>query len=87
MQQILEEWYGIILLYIFYVAKSNQINYTYEDTFIEKWKCPFVVMVKKKFGGEHMEFEYYHGTGADQFSFIRIPKALLLDKNFATLSL
>ncbi|MBP3664873.1 MAG: replication initiator protein A [Tyzzerella sp.] len=34
-----------------------------------------------------MEFNYYYGTEADQFSFIRIPKALLLDKNFATLSL
>ena len=87
MQHFKKEWYRIILLYTFYVAKSNQINCTYEDTFIEKWKCLFVVMVKEKIGGEYMEFNYYYGTEADQFSFIRIPKALLLDKNFATLSL
>lgn len=34
-----------------------------------------------------MEFNYYYGTEGDQFSFIRIPKALLLDKTFSTLSL
>ena len=26
-----------------------------------------------------MNFEYYYGTQADQFSFIRIPRILLLD--------
>lgn len=44
-------------------------------------------MVKEKIGGEYMEFNYYYGTEADQFSFIRIPKALLLNKTFSTLSL
>ena len=34
-----------------------------------------------------MEFNYYYGTEGNQFSFIRIPKALLLDKTFSTLSL
>ena len=34
-----------------------------------------------------MEFNYYYGTEGEQFSFIRIPKALLLDKTFSTLSL
>ena len=47
----------------------------------------FVVMVKEKIGGECMKFNYYYGTEAEQFSFIRIPKALLLDKTFSTLSL
>ena len=34
-----------------------------------------------------MNFNYYYGAEAEQFSFIRIPKGLLLDKTFATLSL
>ena len=34
-----------------------------------------------------MKFEYYYGSQADQFSFIRIPKAMLTEKTFATLSL
>ena len=31
--------------------------------------------------------EYYYGTQADQFSFIRIPRILLLDEAFSALSL
>lgn len=34
-----------------------------------------------------MEFNYYYGTQADQFSFIRIPRVILTDKTFAALSL
>ena len=34
-----------------------------------------------------MNFEYYYGTQADQFSFIRIPRILLLDEAFYALSL
>ena len=34
-----------------------------------------------------MNFEYYYGTQADQFSFIRIPRILLLDEAFSALSL
>lgn len=34
-----------------------------------------------------MNFEYYYGTRADQFSFIRIPRILLLDEAFSALSL
>ena len=34
-----------------------------------------------------MNFEYYYGTQADQFSFIRIPRILLLDEVFSALSL
>ena len=34
-----------------------------------------------------MEFNYYYGSEADQFSFIRIPKVLLLDEIFRTLSI
>ena len=34
-----------------------------------------------------MNFEYYYDTQADQFSFIRIPRILLLDEAFSTLSL
>ena len=34
-----------------------------------------------------MEFNYYYGTEADQFSFIRIPKAMMTDPMFAGLSL
>jgi len=32
-----------------------------------------------------MNFEYYYGTQADQFSFIRIPRILLLDEITAAL--
>lgn len=34
-----------------------------------------------------MNFEYYYGTQADQFSFIRIPRILLLNEAFSALSL
>ena len=34
-----------------------------------------------------MEFNYYYGTQADQFSFIRIPRVILTDKTFSNLSL
>lgn len=34
-----------------------------------------------------MKFDYYYGSQADQFNFIKIPKALLTDKMFASLSL
>ncbi len=34
-----------------------------------------------------MEFDYYYGSQADQFSFIRIPRALLKDDAFAPLSI
>ena len=34
-----------------------------------------------------MEFNYYYGSEADQFSFIRIPKSILIDETFATLSM
>lgn len=34
-----------------------------------------------------MKFDYYYGSQADQFNFIRIPKAMLTDKTFASLSL
>lgn len=34
-----------------------------------------------------MEFKYYYGSQADQFSFIRIPRVLLTEKIFSTLSL
>lgn len=34
-----------------------------------------------------MKFNYYYGTEADQFTFIRIPKVMLMDQDFATLSL
>ena len=33
-----------------------------------------------------MGFKYYYGTQADQFSFIRIPRVLVTDKMFASLS-
>jgi len=33
-----------------------------------------------------MEFNYYYGKGADQFTFVRIPKVMLTDKTFAPLS-
>ena len=34
-----------------------------------------------------MKFDYYYGSQADQFSFIKIPKAMLIDKTFSPLSL
>lgn len=34
-----------------------------------------------------MNFNYYYGTQADQFTFVRIPKIMLTDKVFADLSL
>ena len=70
-----------------WINKPNQINCTYKDTSLENGSVLFYVMVKKKVGGERMNFNYYHGAEAEQFSFIRIPKGLLLDKTFATLSL
>lgn len=35
----------------------------------------------------NMKFDYYYGSQADQFSFIRIPKAMLTEKTFSSLSL
>ena len=34
-----------------------------------------------------MEFNYYYGEEAEQFSFIRIPKMMLTDEKFSSLSL
>ena len=34
-----------------------------------------------------MEFNYYYGSQADQFSFIRIPRVMLTEKTFSSLSL
>ena len=34
-----------------------------------------------------MKFNYYYGSEADQFSFIRIPKIMLIEKAFQTLSM
>lgn len=34
-----------------------------------------------------MQFDYYYGSEADQFSFIRIPKVMLIDDKFSGLSL
>ena len=34
-----------------------------------------------------MKFDYYYGSQADQFNFIKIPKIILLDKTFASLSI
>mgnify|MGYP000384101854 CR=1 FL=1 len=34
-----------------------------------------------------MTFRYFYGKGANQYSFIRIPKLLLTDKSFASLSI
>ena len=34
-----------------------------------------------------MEFNYYYGSEADQFSFVRIPKAMLTEEMFSPLSL
>lgn len=38
-------------------------------------------------GRDGMNFDYYYGSEADQFSFFRIPKRLILDADFAPLSL
>ena len=32
------------------------------------------------------DFNYYHGGNAEQFSFFRIPRLLISDKHFQTLS-
>lgn len=34
-----------------------------------------------------MKFDYYYGSQAEQFSFIRIPRAMLADEVFSSLSL
>lgn len=34
-----------------------------------------------------MEFDYYYGSQADQFSFIRIPRMLLTEDIFSSLTL
>ena len=34
-----------------------------------------------------MEFDYYYGFQADQFSFIRIPRVMLTENTFAGLSI
>ena len=34
-----------------------------------------------------MKFDYYYGSQADQFSFIRIPRMLLMEKLFEDLTL
>ena len=34
-----------------------------------------------------MEFNYYYGSQADQFSFIRIPKVMLTEELFSDLSI
>ena len=34
-----------------------------------------------------MEFNYYYGAEAEQFSFIRIPKVMLTEEKFSSLSL
>ena len=34
-----------------------------------------------------MEFDYYYGSQADQFSFIRIPRMLLTEETFSSLTL
>ena len=34
-----------------------------------------------------MKFDYYYGSQAEQFSFIRIPRAMLTDEAFTSLSL
>ena len=34
-----------------------------------------------------MEFDYYYGSQADQFSFIRIPRMLLTEDTFSSLTL
>ena len=34
-----------------------------------------------------MEFDYYYGSQAEQFSFIRIPRMLLTEETFSSLTL
>ncbi|MFQ6842301.1 MAG: replication initiator protein A [Anaerobutyricum sp.] len=34
-----------------------------------------------------MEFDYYYGSQTDQFSFIRIPRMLLTEDTFSSLTL
>lgn len=34
-----------------------------------------------------MQFDYYYGAEADQFNFIKVPKAMIKDSAFASLSL
>ena len=34
-----------------------------------------------------MKFNYYYGSQADQFSFIRIPKVMLTEETFSSLSI
>ena len=34
-----------------------------------------------------MQFDYYYGSEAEQFSFIRIPKVMLINESFSGLSL
>lgn len=34
-----------------------------------------------------MKFNYFYGNQADQYSFIRIPKLLVMDKEFASLTI
>lgn len=34
-----------------------------------------------------MKFDYYYGSQADQFSFIRIPRMLLTEETFSSLTL
>ena len=34
-----------------------------------------------------MAFNYYYGSQAEQFSFVRIPRIMLTDKTFQTLSI
>ena len=33
-----------------------------------------------------VEFDYYYGQEAEQFSFFRVPRVIVKDKRFATLS-
>ena len=40
-----------------------------------------------KGGAGCMKFNYYYGSEADQFSFIRIPKIMLIENAFQTLSM
>ena len=34
-----------------------------------------------------MKFNYYYGSQAEQFSFVRIPRIMLTDKSFQSLSM
>jgi len=36
---------------------------------------------------KRMQFDYYYGAEADQFNFINVPKAMIKDSAFASLSL